>query len=225
MCLLEFLWEGNAISDFILPQRIVACSSDESAVRQAVALHQMCCTETVPVLYTTARNAELIKYASNSFLALKVAFINELARLCGKAGGEIDKDIQVLTGFARTAGEPLPILEQVIRSNETHQERIADFIHGNVPNGQVIGMSGLTFKAGSDDLRSSSSLSLIRRLADKGSYRFQLYDPTVYMQQLDQLRGVEHICAQTPAQALQNTDALLIIVPWGNSSRRHSVIR
>lgn len=74
---------------------------------------------------------------------------------------------------------------------------------------------GLTFKAGSDDLRSSPSLSLIRRLADKGCYRFQLYDPTVHMQQLDQLCGVEHICAQTPAQAVQNTDALLIIVPWG----------
>ncbi len=240
----EFLREGNAVSDFILPQRIVAGGSDESAVRQAAALHQMCCTETVPVLYTTARNAELIKYASNSFLALKVAFINELARLCNKAGGEIDevahgmgldsrisseylhagigyggaclpKDIQGLTGFARTAGEPLPILEQVIRSNETHQERIADFIHENVPNGQVIGVWGLTFKAGSDDLRSSPSLSLIRRLADKGCYRFQLYDPTVHMQQLDQLCGVEHICAQTPAQAVQNTDALLIIVPWG----------
>lgn len=239
----EFLREGNAVSDFILPQRIIAGGDDISAVCQAVALHQMCCTEDVPVLHTSARNAELIKYASNSFLAMKVAFVNELARLCGKAGGDIDevtygmgldcrigseylhagigyggaclpKDIQGLTGFARAVGEPLSILEQTMCSNETHQERITDFIHKNVPNGQVIGVWGLTFKAGSDDLRSSPSLALLRRLADKGDFRFQLYDPTVHVQQLDQLHGVEHICTETPAQAVQGADALLIMVPW-----------
>lgn len=160
----EFLREGSAVSDFILPQRIVVGGDDASAVRQAIELHQMCCTENVPVLHTSARNAEFIKYASNSFLALKVAFINELARLCGKADGEIDevaygmgldsrigreylyagigyggaclpKDIQGLTGFARAVGEPLPILEQVIRSNELHHGWIVDSIHENVPNG------------------------------------------------------------------------------------------
>lgn len=239
----EFLREGNAVSDFVLPQRIVAGGDNATAVRQAASLHQMCCTKTIPVLYTSARNAELIKYASNSFLALKVAFIDELARLCDKAGGEIDevahgmgldsriggeylsagigyggaclpKDIQGLTGFARTVGEPLLILEQVIHSNEMHQDWIADFIHEKVPDGQVIGVWGLTFKADSDDLRNSPSLSLIRRLADKGNYRFQLYDPTVHIQQLDQLCGIEHICTQTPTQAVRNADALLVIVPW-----------
>lgn len=240
----EFLREGNAVSDFILPQRIVVGGDDTSAIRQTIVLHQMCCTENVPVLQTSVRNAELIKYASNSFLALKVAFINELARLCSKVGGNIDevaygmgldprigreylyagigyggaclpKDIQGLTGFARTVGEPLPILEQVMCSNETHQEWIADFIHKNVPNGRIVGVWGLTFKSGIDDLRSSPALDLIRRLADQGGYRFQLYDPTVHMQQLDQIRGVEHICTQTAVQAVQNADALLIMVPWG----------
>lgn len=239
----EFLREGNAVSDFILPQRIVAGGDDVSAVQQAIALHQMCCTENVPVLHTSARNAEFIKYASNSFLALKVALINELARLCNKAGGEIDevaygmgldsrigreylcagigyggaclpKDIQGLTKFAHAIGEPLTILEQVIRSNEIHQEWIADFIHENVPNGRNICVWGLTFKSGTDDLRSSPSLTLIRKLADKGNYRFQLYDPTVHMQQLNQLHGIEHFCTQTVVQAVRNADALLIIVPW-----------
>lgn len=239
----EFLREGSAVSDFILPQRIVAGGDDASAVRQTIALHRMCCTENVPVIHTSARNAEFIKYASNSFLALKVAFINDLARLCSKTGVEIDevahgigldprigrdylsagigyggaclpKDIQGLTGFARAIGEPLPILEQAMRSNETHQEWIADFIHENISNGQTIGVWGLTFKSGTDDLRSSPSLALIKRLADKGGYHFQLYDPTVHIQQLEQLQGVEHICTQTAAQAMQNTDALLIMVPW-----------
>jgi len=239
----EFLREGSAVSDFILPQRIVAGGDEPSAVRQAVELHQMCCNGNVPTLHTSARNAELIKYASNSFLALKIAFVNELARLCSKTGGEIGevaygmgldsrigteylqagigyggaclpKDIQGLTQFSRASDVPLTILEQAIRSNETHQEWIADFIHENVPDSRTIGVWGVTFKAGTDDLRDSPSLAVIRRLAYKGRYRFQLYDPTISMQQLEQLHGVEHICTQDPEQAAQGADALLIAVPW-----------
>jgi UDPglucose 6-dehydrogenase len=85
----EFLREGAAIRDFKFPDRIVVGCDDERAKKVLADIYRPLSLNQVPMLYTTCRNAELIKYAANAFLATKITFINEMADLCEKVGGDI----------------------------------------------------------------------------------------------------------------------------------------
>jgi UDPglucose 6-dehydrogenase len=84
----EFLREGSALSDALHPDRIIIGSESSKSVEKLMNLYSKL---NCPVLVTSPRNAEMIKYASNAFLAMKISFINELARLCDKAGIQIDQ--------------------------------------------------------------------------------------------------------------------------------------
>jgi UDPglucose 6-dehydrogenase len=85
----EFLREGAAIRDFKHPDRIVVGTDDPHAREVMTELYRPLYLNAAPMLYTSRRNAELIKYASNAFLATKVTFINELADLCEKVGADV----------------------------------------------------------------------------------------------------------------------------------------
>jgi UDPglucose 6-dehydrogenase len=87
----EFLREGAAIRDFKFPDRIVVGCDDERARMVLADVYRPLSLNQVPMLYTTRRNAELIKYAANAFLATKITFINEMADLCEKVGGDIQE--------------------------------------------------------------------------------------------------------------------------------------
>jgi UDPglucose 6-dehydrogenase len=87
----EFLREGAAIRDFKFPDRVVVGCDDERAKKVLADLYRPLSLSKVPILYTTRRNAELIKYAANAFLATKITFINEIADLCEKVGGDIQE--------------------------------------------------------------------------------------------------------------------------------------
>lgn len=239
----EFLREGHAVSDFRSPERLVIGSETLSAAQKTLALHRLCQSESAAVIFTSARNAELIKYASNAFLALKVAFVNELDELCENCKGDIrtvtagmgldsrigkaylraglgyggaclPKDTQGLTWYARSVNSAMRILEQAIRSNEAHLEWIAEWIAKQIPDDAVIGVWGLTFKANTDDLRNSPAIALVHALSEKCGCRYQLFDPTVHVRQIDLLRNVNHTCVRHPEDAALNADALLIAVPW-----------
>ncbi len=85
----EFLREGAAIDDFKRPDRIVIGTSDPRAADVMRALYRPLYLNQAPILLTARRNAELIKYAANAFLATKVTFINEIASLCEEVGAEV----------------------------------------------------------------------------------------------------------------------------------------
>ncbi len=85
----EFLREGSAIQDFLAPDRIVIGAQDSRGRRTMEALYRPLVADSTPIFFTDRRTAELIKYASNSFLAMKVTFINEMADLCEKIGTDI----------------------------------------------------------------------------------------------------------------------------------------
>ncbi|MGV1034551.1 MAG: UDP-glucose dehydrogenase family protein [Microbacteriaceae bacterium] len=89
----EFLREGSAMSDFFHPERIVVGSDDAAAARAVAALYQQ---PEVPVVVTSPSSAELIKYAANSFLAIKLSFVNEVAAICERTGADIT---DVMRGF------------------------------------------------------------------------------------------------------------------------------
>ena len=145
----EFLREGNAIHDTLHPDRIVIGSRDK---RAGDVVEEIWSFTKAPVIRTTPENAELIKYAANAFLAVRLSFINEIANLCeriedcdvevvargigldkrigphylkaglGYGGSCLPKDTRAITFFARQLGEPLTIVEAAMRVNE---ERIA----------------------------------------------------------------------------------------------------
>ena len=87
----EFLREGAAIRDFKFPDRVVVGCDDERAKKVLADVYRPLSLSQVPILYTTRRNAELIKYAANAFLATKITFINEMADLCEKVGADVQE--------------------------------------------------------------------------------------------------------------------------------------
>ena len=142
----EFLREGGAVHDFFNPHRIVIGGSSEAAIEEISRIYKMGMTKPVPVFATNNETAEMIKYASNVFLAVKIGFINELARLCdsvginvlevarvigadprigkeflnpgpGWGGSCLPKDLQEFIGLADSLGVSLFIPKAVSRAN------------------------------------------------------------------------------------------------------------
>jgi UDPglucose 6-dehydrogenase len=150
----EFLREGAAIHDFKHPDRIVVGCQDVRAKKTMAEIYRPLSLNQVPILYTTRRTAELIKYAANAFLATKITFINEIADLCEKLGADVQqvargmgldnrigskflhagpgfggscfpKDLRALVKTAQDHDVPLRILEAVTAVNETRKRAMA----------------------------------------------------------------------------------------------------
>ena len=153
----EFLREGSAIYDFKHPDRIVVGTGDPRAAALMHEAYRPLYLNAAPFLFTTRRTAELIKYAANGFLATKVAFINEMADLCEKAGADVQdvargmgldnrigakflhagpgfggscfpKDTLALAQTARELGAPTTIIEAVTEANRARKHRMAQRI-------------------------------------------------------------------------------------------------
>jgi UDPglucose 6-dehydrogenase len=150
----EFLREGAAIQDFKHPDRIVVGTSDERAKKVMADLYRPLYLNQAPMLYTSRRTAELIKYAANAFLATKITFINEIADLCEKVGADVQqvargigldnriggkflhagpgfggscfpKDTVALIKTAQDAEAPLRIVETVAAVNDARKRGMA----------------------------------------------------------------------------------------------------
>ena len=150
----EFLREGAAIEDFKHPDRVVVGTEEEQARRVMRELYRPLFINETPILFTGRRAAELIKYASNAFLATKVTFINEMADLCEKCGADVQevargmgldrriagkflhagpgfggscfpKDTAALTAIGQRFGAPIRIVETVIGVNDARKHAMA----------------------------------------------------------------------------------------------------
>jgi len=153
----EFLREGAAIGDFMRPDRVVIGADDDEAIAILRDLYRPLYLIETPFVITNIATAELIKYAANSFLAVKISFINEMANLCEEIGGDVHaiargigldrrigskflhpgpgfggscfpKDTRSAATFARQAGQRLEIVEAVIRVNERQRDRMVEKI-------------------------------------------------------------------------------------------------
>jgi len=205
----EFLREGEAIRDFRYPDRIVIGSNDKKIFKIMKSLYIPLINKGAKFFSTTRRGAELIKYASNAFLATKITFINEIANLCEKTGINVEDislgmglDKRIGSRFLRagpayggscfpkdtkglvSAGEKyntnLSVVKSVIKSNQDrinlHTKRIDKIIGRNVKN-KKIAFLGVTFKPNTDDMRDSTSMSMIPYLCKKGA-KINYYDPS-----------------------------------------------
>jgi UDPglucose 6-dehydrogenase len=153
----EFLREGAAIDDFKQPDRVVIGVEDEAARKVMREVYRPLERNGSPIVYTSRRTAELIKYAANVFLAMKVTFINEIADLCEKVGGDVmdvahgvgldprigrrflnpgpgfggscfPKDTLALTKLAADARSPMRLVETLVDVNEKRKTAMADKI-------------------------------------------------------------------------------------------------
>lgn len=217
----EFLRQGSALPDTLYPDRIVVGVDDEVAGERLRELYARIIdqsfdgpsgaprTASVAPMWIATRpvNAELIKYGSNAFLATKITFVNELARLAHSLGGDITdvtygvgldprigsqymqagpgfggpclgKDTRALASVGADVGEETPLLDAVSVSNAIQRRRIVERLEETLGpvKGTTVGLLGLSFKAGTDDITDSPAVGVASLLLERGA-NVRAYDP------------------------------------------------
>ena len=239
----EFLREGEAIRDFVYPDRIVVGLNDKKSSRILKNLYSPLISKGASYLQTSRRAAELIKYASNGFLASKITFINEIANLCekirvniedisigigldkrigsrflragpGYGGSCFPKDTKALLSTAKNFNTELSIVNSVIKSNDNRYKiltsKITKILNNKLKNKKITFL-GVTFKAGTDDMRESPSLKIIPNLIRKGSL-IKYYDPTGFKNEFNRLKNTT-FCSDIKS-ACKDADLLIIHTEW-----------
>ncbi len=241
----EFLREGEAIRDFIYPDRVVVGTNEVRSNKILKTLYSPLISKGAQYLNTSRRAAELIKYASNAFLATKVTFINELANLCEKTNINIE-DISIGMGLDKRIGSRflragpayggscfpkdtkaiintsdrfktnLSVIKSVIKSNENRSNlllnRVKNLLKNRIKNKNICFL-GVTFKANTDDMRDSSSLSMIPALSKKGA-KVNYYDPTGSKSELNKYKNVAY--KQNIKDAIKKSDLIIIHTEWND---------
>jgi len=241
----EFLREGEAIRDFTYPDRVVIGTMNKKSNKILKNLYSPLISKGAKYVNTSRRAAELIKYASNAFLATKITFINELANLCEKidvnvedisigmgldkriggrflragpayGGSCFPKDTKAIVTTADKFKTNLSVIKSVIKSNENRSslllKRVFDILKGKVKNKKICFL-GVTFKANTDDMRDSSSLSMIPSLIKKGA-TINYFDPTGEKNVFKKLKNVKF--SNNISSAIKDSDVIIIHTEWND---------
>jgi len=234
----EFLREGSALNDFFNPDRIIIGSSDKKSLN---TLKQLYSNFKCPILETSFKEAEMIKYASNSFLATKLSFINEIGNVCkrlgintniiakgigldyrisphflrpgiGFGGSCFPKDVSAIIFKATEVGYNTRLLRAVLDVNKDQPLKLLEILEDTGPlKARKIAILGLAFKAGTDDTRESPALNIIKELLLEES-KLHIYDPMA-MPHVKNL--FPHLNYEKTAQdAVNNSDIVLILTEW-----------
>jgi len=241
----EFLREGKALQDILNPDRIVIGAIDEKSGKMLLEIYRKFHGEFMPpVLLTTPTNAELIKYASNVFLATKISFINMISQLCqclpgadvkvvaegmgmdkrigkeflnaglGWGGSCFPKDVKAFLKFGETLGVKMKLVETIIEINELQIEnalRLAENILGGF-NGKIVSVLGLAFKPGTDDVRESRSIKLIKKLIERGA-KVKVHDPRALENARKVLGNKVEYCSSIE-ECLRSSDLCILATEW-----------
>lgn len=249
----EFLREGNAVADFMLPDRIVIGADDASSLE---VMKRVYAGFEVPMVATNLRTAEMIKYTANALLATLISYANEIAGFC-EATGDVDvqdvfaavvldrrltprigeeiicpevlsylqagcgyggscfpKDLQALEAYAREKGCNPRLVSATIATNAEQAERIVQRLEGALGSleGKKTTVLGLAFKPGTDDIRDSPALKIIRGLLAKGA-KVSATDPfALERAKALGLQGVTY--TEDYEAALRRAEAVLLVTPW-----------
>ena len=239
----EFLREGEAIRDFRFPDRIIIGANNKKVLKKLESLYEPLIKKGAKFFSTNRRGAELIKYASNAFLATKISYINEIANLCEKTGVNIEdvsigigldqrigsrflragpgyggscfpKDTKALTVTGNQFNINLSIIKSVIKSNKSRRkfltERVKKILSNKIKN-KKIAFLGVTFKPNTDDMRQSSSLTMIPFLEKKGA-KIYYYDPSGEKKEFSTLKNV--LFCDDITSACSNVDLVIIHTEW-----------
>ena len=256
----EFLREGTAVTDFLYPDRIVVGVdspraesvlreiyrplTDGSYYQRGDALPQPDRARIpAPIIVTSTKSAELIKHASNAFLAMKISFINAVACVCesvganaqqvcqgigsdsrigprflnpgiGYGGSCFPKDLMAFRAVARECGYEFRLLDEVIRINEEQRQRFLRKVRSALwtLRGKRLGVLGLAFKGGTDDIRESPAVWVVKALLQEGCH-VVAYDPAATERAREVLDSAVRF-ASNPYEVAAGADALLILTEW-----------
>ena len=237
----EFLREGNAISDFVNPDRIVVGLKDNNKKDIILDLYSKIVGKD-KILFTTRRSSELIKYASNSMLAMRIIFINEIADLCEKIGADVTdiakgmgldqrigphflepgpgfggscfpKDARALIESGKKFNAPQSLLESVIEGNEKRKKNISKKVLEKLDTKveKEVGILGVTFKAETDDIREAPSLIVIPDLIKEG-LNLSVYDPEGIS---EASKLIDNVAWKKSAyEVAENSNCIIILTDW-----------
>ncbi|OGO03267.1 MAG: UDP-glucose 6-dehydrogenase [Chloroflexi bacterium RBG_13_53_26] len=232
----EFLREGKGVFDFMNPSRIVIGEHDRRSGDILCSLYR---DFTAPVLRVNLKTAEMIKYASNAFLATKVSFINEIGNICkrlgidtyevvkgmayderignkflnagiGFGGSCLRKDLAALIAKARQIDYEPSILREVFNLNERQAVKMIDLLKRHISvKDSTVGLLGLSFKPEADNVNGSLAVTVVNALLKEGA-RLKAYDPQA-MANLDGLFPRVECVAE---EEVLGCDAILILTEW-----------
>lgn len=237
----EFLREGHAVSDFRTPDKVVFGVRTDRAYDRLEAVYDPLIPESTAAVRTGIREAEMIKYANNAFLATKVSLINEIGNICkafdvdsyevaeaigldhrigsaflrsgvGWGGSCFPKDMAALIAAAHSVDYEPELLEAAVAVNDRQPRRLLDLLTDHVdPEGRRIAVLGLSFKSGTDDIRNSRAIPVIESLLERGA-DVVAYDPVAAEHMRERFPGVEY--AASAAEALDGAHGALVVTDW-----------
>ncbi|PIP13771.1 MAG: GDP-mannose dehydrogenase [bacterium (Candidatus Stahlbacteria) CG23_combo_of_CG06-09_8_20_14_all_34_7] len=240
----EFLREGNAVNDFYNPPYTLLgceCESSEKTVRRMYSFLEC------PFILTSIRTAEMLKYVNNTFHALKVDFANEISRFCKKknidsrevidifimdrklniseyylrpgfafGGSCLPKDVKALSYEGKKMGINMPVIYNIMNSNELQIEwAFQTIIKEKATN---VGVFGISFKNGTDDLRESPAILLVEKLLGKGKNVY-IYDENVHLANIigtnkefveKEIKHISTLLESDPLKMLEKVDVVVI---------------
>jgi UDPglucose 6-dehydrogenase len=257
----EFLREGQAVADFMHPDRLVLGGVDDRTRDALEALYAP--FPEAPRIRTGNHTAETIKYAANALFATLISFSNEIGNLCAALGGTdvvevmrgvhldrrltpvledgrrvvpgvvtyleagcgfggscFPKDVKALAAHGRAVGVPMRVLDAVVEVNERQPERIMELLDRGFPSllGRRVAVLGLAFKPGTDDVRESPSLPVVRALRVRGA-AVRVYDP-VAAREGERALGTDGIAYSPDLEtAVDGADAIAVMTRWGEFER------
>ena len=248
----EFLREGNAVNDFYNPPYTLLgceCESSEKTIRKMYSFLEC------QFIVTAIRTAEMLKYVNNTFHALKVDFANEVSRFCKRknidsrevidifimdrklniseyylrpgfafGGSCLPKDVRALSYEGKKIGVDMPVVENIMNSNDLHIEwAFQNIIKEKSPK---VGIFGISFKNGTDDLRESPAVLLVEKLLGKGKDVY-IYDENVHLANImgtnkefveREIKHISTLMESDPIKMLEKVD-MVVIANKDNSYR------
>lgn len=243
----EFLREGMAVPDTMMPDRIIVGLNGDAEAKGFSALELMedlyrpITRVGKPLVFMDRESAEIVKYASNAFLATKISFINMLTELTEATGGNIrhvakgmgldnrigpkflhagigyggscfPKDVKALLATGKDLGISMPIIEATDSVNQRQRARFIKHILKTLPKKAHVGVWGLSFKPKTDDMREAPSIDILCALTDAG-HTVTAFDPVAEEKAKPLLpKSVKYV--NSSMKAAKDADALLVLTEW-----------
>lgn len=235
----EFTAEGQAVSDFMHPDRVIVGAQDQETAQLVADLHQ---GVHGPIELMDVASAEMVKLASNAALMTKISFINEIASLCELTGADVEvvskavgldhrigphflkagigwggscfpKDSEALKQLASNTGHHPQLLNAVIEVNNLQKRRAIQKLKETLGSlqGAQVAVLGMTFKAGTDDMREAPSTVLAARLLAEGA-KVRCWDPLAHPEPVEPWASTTR--HETPLEAMTGADAVILATAW-----------
>ncbi|UCF98241.1 MAG: UDP-glucose/GDP-mannose dehydrogenase family protein [Spirochaetaceae bacterium] len=237
----EFLREGHAIHDFFHPDRVVIGCEEERARKAMEEIYRPLYLIHTPFVWCNLETAEIVKYASNAFLATKITYINQIANLCEAVGADIHviaramgmdgrispkflhpgpgyggsclpKDTRELVNTGERYGVDMAVVRSVVEANEYQKSRVVERLKALLElKGKRIAVLGLAYKSETDDVRDSPAIAIVERLLAAGA-EVHAHDPKAADRFRALFPNIRYY--ESEFSAVEDADAVLILTEW-----------